>query len=632
MKRPQPPQLQLQLPLPLALSQAEARAVQAAHAREGASSRAVRLREGTVHTPAWLSRYVARAADELLRRELGLRAGLADAALGIVDPACGPGVFLASALAVGEGRASMPACVVGLERDPEAAKLARATLQEPFADAGWPLELERVDTLRELRPRELAARAPRWLVLGNPPWVATAQPSPAPWLAELLLDFRRDVDGAPLGERKVGVLADAYVRFLRWAAELARCAEQGAVLALVTSGAWLDGPVHRGLRGALRRWFDAVQVLDLGGSALLPRGEGRDDNVFGVRPNVAVLLAARRPEHDERRLARVGYRRVRGSVEDKAAALSDPAGPMHGATRISPRGALQRFVPSPLPEGDYERWPSLAELFPFHREGVQTNRDAVVVDRDRDRLLSRLHDFARGRRNAELAPALQQKPHYDPAVARRALAGALEADPEGHTLLRPLQYRPLDRRWFVTLTPLCHRPRPELLAAVDRSELTLVSARKDRGGLPWACFGVATAVVDNCYLSTRSSCRARAFPTHGPDGAPNLEPGALARFALPLGRVPSPLELVHYALSWLASPAYRARHDAALKADYPRIPVPEDAARFDARAALGRELSQLLDAEPESGPAATSTIACVGHHPVPVSLTLAAAIEACSEA
>src|SRR6185503_1115515 len=85
-------------------SAAEAAAARAAEARESATPRAGRLRAGTVHTPPWLSHVIARAADQLLRDELGLAQGLAHARLGIVDPACGPGVFLASALAIGAGR------------------------------------------------------------------------------------------------------------------------------------------------------------------------------------------------------------------------------------------------------------------------------------------------------------------------------------------------------------------------------------------------------------------------------------------------------------------------------------------------------------------------------------------------
>jgi hypothetical protein len=613
-------------------SEAEARAVLAAQARDGASPKAARMRAGTVHTPPWLSRFVAQAADQLLRGELGLSHGIADRELGVLDPACGPGVFLASALAVGTGRGAGPGCVLGLERDREAAELAQATLAQSYREAGWPLEIQHADTLHDWLPREIATRAPCWLVLGNPPWVGSAQAAPAAWLAGLLDDFRRDFDGAPLGERKVGVLADSYVRFLRWAAELARCAERGAVLGLVTSGAYLDGPVHRGLRGALRRWFDAVHVLDLGGSALLARAQGRDDNVFGVRPNVAVLLAARRSGHDERALGRVHYRRVTGSLEDKVEALGAASSLQEGAVALAPQGPLQRFVPAPRVPADYAAWPSLAEILPFHREGVQTNRDAVVVDQDRGRLLERLREFARGGLGADLAPALLQKPHYDPTVARRAAALALEADPAGEALLRPLQYRPFDRRWFVALAPLCHRPRPELLSSVDRSELVLISARKDRGALPWACFGAARTVIDNCYLSTRSSCRARAFPTHRADGSPNVDRRVLARYAERVGREPSALQMTQYALSWLASAEYRERHDAALKADYPRIPWPSDSGGFDARVALGGALAEQLDLAAPPAVAEDATQLQLGHHRVRVPPGLAAAIEACSRA
>ena len=72
--------------------------------------------------------------------------------------------------------------------------------------------------------------------------------------------------------------------------------------------------------------------------------------------------------------------------------------------KIAPvaKGASSKLVPrAPLyvfgRVGD-ARWPMsalpLPALFPFHREGVQTNRDAVCVDADRDALLARLRAFA----------------------------------------------------------------------------------------------------------------------------------------------------------------------------------------------------------------------------------------------
>jgi len=178
--------------------------------------------------------------------------------------------------------------------------------------------------------------------------------------------------------------------------------------------------------------------------------------------------------------------------------------------------------------------------------------------------------------------------------ARASVRDALERDPDGTLGLsaRPIAYRPLDDRWVAPIAALCHRPRPDLARAVQASDLVLVTVRKDRGERPWSHFGAASALVDNCYLSSRSSCRARAFPTSGPDGAPNIEPRFAARVSDALGvRVGAP-DFARYSLAVLASPAYRARFDAALRADYPRVPIAPNAAAYRALVEAGDAIAR----------------------------------------
>ncbi|MBK6808579.1 MAG: hypothetical protein IPG81_06695 [Sandaracinaceae bacterium] len=62
------------------------------------------------------------------------------------------------------------------------------------------------------------------------------------------------------------MLSDAYVRFLRWACEAVSVRGRGGVVSLVANASFIDGPVHRGLRAALCRWFEGVSVWDLGGA------------------------------------------------------------------------------------------------------------------------------------------------------------------------------------------------------------------------------------------------------------------------------------------------------------------------------------------------------------------------------
>jgi hypothetical protein len=346
------------------------------------------------------------------------------------------------------------------------------------------------------------------------------------------------------------------------------------------------------MRAALLRTFDALYLVDLGGNALLSRSGPRDENVFGVRPGVAVLFAVRRGEGDEGAPTRVGYVRVSGPVQDKLAAL-ETLGLEDARFRSLPAvPPLCRFVPTAVSSDDYASWPSLPELLPFHREGVQTNRDEVVIDRDPDRLLARLRAFADGQAPPELVLANTALSHYDPERAREGVRAAL-ADSHGASPLRSLAYRPFDVRWFLPLAPLCHRPRPELLAAMARSRLALVTVRKDRGSAPWNHFFAVAHVPDNCLLSARSSCRARAFPTHLPDGRENLGPAVLP-WSERVGRALPAEEVVAYVLSVLASARYRDRHQDALHVDYPRITAPRDAAEFDAGVRIGRQLCELF--------------------------------------
>jgi hypothetical protein len=581
--------------------------------------------QGIVHTPPELARFMARAADDLVRDELGLTRGLSDPALALVDPACGPGAFAAAVAAIKDGRGGGgPSQMYASDRDPRAIELATSRLSGALSAAGLTCSLECSDTLADVLPQTIAARRPNLCVLGNPPWIGRAQLRPCRWLDLLLEDFRRDAHGERLPERKLGVLADAYVRFVRWSCEAARLAPSGAVIALVTNASYLDGPVHRGMRAALRRFFDQILVVDLGGSALLGRMPGRDDNIFGVRPGVAILFGVRGPRRDEQALATVRYARLSGPLAVK---LDTLASARLGDLRLAPlcpTEPYQRFVPGPVASDAYARWPSLASAMPFQREGVQTNRDGVVVDVSRAALVDRLRAFAAGQSRPDLEVAWRRLPHYDPERARLAVQRALLRDPTGEAgvLVRPLAYRPFDRRWFAPLSPLCHRPRGELIAAMARSSFALVTVRKDRGDQPYAHFFASRDPIDNCLLSTRSSCRARAFPTHDPSGNENLSPEVASAFAESVGRPIGSVEFACYALATLASATFRRHHDHALHIDYPRIPPPRDGHDFARRVRVGEELVALLAEplapEPSQGiaPAASSAIHAfsIGHH------------------
>lgn len=568
------------------MSELERAAQRAAREREERTSRDVLRARGIVPTPSEVARHAVLRIDALLRSELGLAAGLASEQVTALDPAVGTGVWLAALLAHTRARGASGLQLVGIDVEREPLDAVRALL-EPDAEAqGARLSLRCENTLALAAPFPDDDRVR--VILGNPPWGARSLSRGCALSDAWLDEFRRDADGRRLGERRAGVLSDDYVRFFRWALEQARTAPRGALVCFATNGSFLDGPVHRGMRGALLAAFDRIELLDLGGNTLLSRPPSqpdatpaRDESVFGVRVGSALTWAVRRAHPGERR-ALVSFAELRGARADKLAQL---AGEPPRQVLCVPSAPWFRFRPepaAPLIAGF-----SLPEALPFHREGVQTNRDALTIADSPTRLTERLDAIVRG----ELPlPAAR---HFDPVHARRALEAARA---RGEPCVAQLAYRPLDTRYFAPVAPLCHRPRGELLRAVGHSSLCLLAVRKERGGAPFNLFAPARLLADACFLSTRSSCRTRVFPSHDPDGAPNLAAPLAARLGERLGRAVSSVDVLLYALSVLGSPGYRARHEAALKRDYAQLPWPQDGEQLARALGVGQAfVSALLD-------------------------------------
>lgn len=538
-----------------------------AAARDRVLSREAKKTRGIVHTPPALARFVARTA-----------LGLADA-LGLagprtlIDAAIGTGMFPAAILEVAPGAVER---VVGHDVDEGALERAHAVL----APGAVLLELRHGSALEH--PPE-GTGVP--IVVGNPPWAGKSASRGSAASDTLLDDFRRDDGGVPLRERKIGVLSDDYVRFVRWSVEVLRRSPSGGVLGLVTNGSWLDGPVHRGMRAALVRWLDEIVIVDLGGSALVARSAGvRDENVFSVRPSVSILLAGRRAGTSHG--ARVRHVQLRGSRDEKLAALDGATLATLDLTTIGPRPPSFLFVPRSEAPARYTLAPALDAWMPFHREGLQTNRDDFAIDEDRARLLARLAAFVDGSLDAGSVPG--RSAHFDPDAARVALAAAAKA--RGlDTLVAPCAYRPFDDRLHVTDASVCHRPRPELARAVARSRFVLVTTQKDRGTLPFRHLAVVRAVPDSSFLSARSSARSRAFPTHDEHGAPNVGPSIILALEA-LGVVPEPTTVAAYLAAHLGAPSYQHTFDVALRAEMPRVPLPTSNEELETIAAAGRRL------------------------------------------
>ncbi len=532
-----------------------------------------------------LAQFAMGRVDAWLREALGVEQGLGAKEVSVLDPAVGTGVWLSAALEAVRGPVT-PRRWLAYDVDSAVLDTARGVLADAARAKGVSIDLHCENTLEVPDPWPPRSNAVR-VIVGNPPWAARSLTRGTSLSDSWLEEFRTGSDGAPLSERRTGVLSDDYVRFFRWALEQVRHAPRGAVLAFVTNNSYLDGPVHRGMRAALRAAFDRIEILDLGGNALLSRGAERDENVFGVRVGAALMFGLRLPG-DRARRAELRIAKLTGTREHKLAQLA--------AAQFAPLSEASLEAPwAPRTRTRVAR-PQLllSQIFPFHREGVQTNRDAIATARSQEELVSRLEALAQGQ--IPLSPSR----HFDPGQARAALQKALE---EGELGIRKLAYRPLDSRVFCSLPALCHRPRPELLSAMQHSSLALLAVRKDRGAAPFRLFAASLDVADACYLSSRSSCRTRVFPSHTPEGEENVSREAREAFGLAAGAV-SAESLIAYSLGLLLSSTYRAEQGDALKHDYAAIALPPRASAFVDLAKAGQAFVDALTAPLEQLPAA----------------------------
>ena len=124
------------------------------------------------------------------------------------------------------------------------------------------------------------------------------------------------------------------------------------MVAFITGSSWLAGPGFVGLRQLVRQLADDVWVIDLGGDN---HGANPEDNVFKIETPVAIVVLARDGASRRAEPARVRYRRVRGSEDEKRAALAAVAAagdPFAGEWTEAPSDWLARsFRPPGTPSG-----------------------------------------------------------------------------------------------------------------------------------------------------------------------------------------------------------------------------------------------------------------------------------------
>jgi len=624
----------------------------------------MRKKRGVYYTPDEVVSYIVRSVDWLLKEKFGIKRGLADESkvtidgkethkVLILDPAVGTGTFLFEVIELIHSRFKrqkgmwssyvrehlLPR-LFGFEIQMAPYAVCHMKLGLELAETGYDFESDErlgiylTNTLEEAEEisknvfvqwlSEEAREAnrvkkdlPIMVVTGNPPYAGISA-NQGDWINGLLASYR-EVNGRPLGEKKVWVKND-YVKFIRFGQWRIEQTEQG-ILAFITDHSYLDSPTFRGMRRNLMKTFDEIYLLNLHGNSkrkeISPDG-GKDENVFDILQGTAICVFVKYSAGDK---AQVFYADLWGKRSDKYTSLSQSSAEHTEWEKIKPQAPFYEFVPVDAGHREeYDKGWKVTDVFRTGSNGVQTSRDHLVVALTEEELRSR---FARIRDmriednvfRRELG--VEDKEFWKFAKARESLVqdAAWDACIWGYT------YRPFDRQYLFASKAFVHRLRYEVMRHLSRENKGMCVGRA--GLVLSTSWDLVFCVGDVCdhnlfYRGSSFNMPLYLYPAReqsdmdyenwprGKHGRiPNLNREFIEELAEQvklsfmtdmrgdLEKNFGPEDVFEYIYGLFYAPEYRSRYAEFLKIDFPRIVWPKNKRVFVQMCNVGRQLVEL---------------------------------------
>lgn len=615
----------------------------------------LRKQFGVWYTPAEVVDYMVARVDRALKDELDIADGLADERVYVLDPCCGTGGFINSVLrrirdnleshGLGDAladrlRAAARNRVFGFEIMPAPFVVAHmqagttlANMKAPLPEntrpaiyltnalTGWEPHTNKPLPFPELEQERASADAvkqatPILVILGNPPYDGFA--GIADNLEERgLTDAYRTVKkvAAPQGQG----LNELYVRFFRMAER--RIAEKTGegVIALISNYSWLDSLSCPGMRERYLDVFDSIAIDCLNGDAFktgktTPDGKP-DPSIFstpanpaGIQVGTAIATMVRKKDHKP--AGTISFRHLWGSAKRLTLSETAEAAPATLYETITPSLPMRlQFMPAEVAAGYFD-WPRLPELLPVSFPGVKTSRDEFLVDIDRDALEERIGRYFDSKvSNVDLAKShptiTKAEGRFNGPSVRATLLARQAAENERSERLgeEPQQagkivryvYRPFDLRWLYwdPDTKLLDEKRAEFEPHALPGAI-LIEAREKEVGESFTRGAIASGLADNFGNGLSTFFPGMLNDGHGALLRPNLRQ-TVDQWRTTQGL--SDLAIFYHCVATIHAPGYRTNNGAALRMDWPRIPLPADSQILNASAQLGEQVASLLDAD-----------------------------------
>ncbi|MCJ8519079.1 hypothetical protein ABID21_002212 [Pseudorhizobium tarimense] len=387
-------------------------------------------------------------------------------------------------------------------------------------------------------------------------------------------------------------LYNDYVYFWRWA--LWRLFEQqdcGGIVTFITASSYVAGPGFLGVREVMRRTFDELWIIDLGGDNL---GTRKTPNVFNIQTPVAIAVGVRAAKPSPDKPAKVRYAKISGDTRQaKLNHLEAVSGFGEIVWRDCPDEWHKPFLP--IGQGDFTSWPEITALFPLSLNGVQYKRhwpigETVDVLRARWDRLANSKQADRKSLFRETAGWKVTKVVRDelPGKGQPSIFGVDETS-EMPTAV-PFNYRSFDRHLALYDFRLGDRLRPPLWRMHGENQVyftTLLSTALGFGqGL------VACSAIPDLHHFRGSFGGKDVIPLYRDHSGTeaNVTVGLLDVVGKAYNATPTAEDLAAYVYAILGGQSYTRRFWNELETSGPRVPITKDSIIFGKAVELGRRL------------------------------------------
>ena len=612
---------------------------------------AERKKMGAYYTPIPVVKFMVKQVDEILKKEFGLKKGLADTTkiehtttnlqdgkksrhqihkVQILDPAVGTATFLNEVIKFihqsfqgQEGRwpsyaeQDLLPRLNGFELMMAPYTIAHLklgmTLQETgLKDFNKRLGVYLTNTLEEGIPAQnnlftyglaeavtnesseaakIKHEKPIMVIIGNPPYSGVSSNNTA--YANALVDKYKVEPGGKvkLNERKHW-LNDDYVKFISFAEDMIAKNGEG-IVAMITNHGFLDNPTFRGMRWHLTQTFDQIKIIDLHGNAkkkeVSPDGS-KDENVFDIMQGVAIIIGIKF-KNSKKQNAKVEVTDIYGKRQLKFNELLKNELEFK-QIKLDPK--LYYLVDKNI-EGkeDYEKGFSVADLFTLNTTGIVTGIDRLSIFETEKELKDTVEDLLN-------SPDPYSKYNIKDSrrVNKEGRVAELRTSYQGGIV--PISYRPFDTRFTLKFTQneyWINSPRTDVMQHfIAGKNIGLALCRQVKAGDTYQHILATNLITESSYVSGKTSEINTVLPLwlYDEQGKKrsNLNPEIVEKVKL---KAPSADQqgIFDYIYAVLHSPSYRKKYKEFLKIDFPRVPVPKDDAEFIKFKQFGTKLRQL---------------------------------------